>query len=142
MSTSEFNFDKVFEQTIKDRGKTHVFFMNKVLVPDFAQQKKDVGDALRINDLPSSMKLDGTQNPSALPGMQDIFNILVSGIAADLKTGGIVTAPLTGQAVAEVIARVVAGAAIDASETLYQIYTDDLSVSNRVNQSWTGKAGD
>ncbi|MFE1746364.1 calcium-binding protein, partial [Coleofasciculus sp. H7-2] len=144
MTTLNFDGYKVLDQIIKDRGQTHVFFINGVLVPDFISQKNAVGDALNINNLPSSMKLDGAQNPSALPSMTEVLTIFASHIAAGLIAGGIGVVPLTLQAVGSVIKKAVIGVAIDTGEALWQIYTDDLTVSNWVNQSWTGadKVGD
>ena len=148
MATPKFsnNFDgyKVLDRLIEDRGTTHAFFINGVLVPDFTDQKKSVGKALNlINDLPSSMKLDGAQNPSAQPSMEEVVSMFVARIAIGLIAGGLGVVPLTLSAVGSVITRAILGVAIDAGEALWQIYSDDLTVSNLVNQSWTGadKAG-
>ncbi|MGB3693780.1 MAG: calcium-binding protein, partial [Spirulinaceae cyanobacterium] len=133
---SDFNGHKLLETVIKQRGETKALFMNGILTEDsfgmFSDQYEAVSKKLKItpSDPLSSIKFDYEYNPSALPSVSELVTSIGVGIAGAIVTGG----TLTVAAIKSAILRVVAGVAIDAGEALYQIVSDDVTVSNWVNE--------
>jgi len=132
------NFDgyKVLEKMIEQRGQTKALFMNGVFTEDswgmFESQYKAVSETLKItsSDPLSSIKFDYEYNPSFLPSVSELATSIGIGIAGAIISGG----SLTIAAIQSAISRVVAGLAVDAGETLYQILSDDLTISNLINE--------